>query len=209
MNIRIPNNLNEFKQQYYYKADLIKICRYLKLPASGTKAELNSYIQDYLNGIPTTQIKFERKEKKRPSLKYEEIKLDTKIVGSGFSFNNEARRWFADYFNVEKFSFKKEMAIIKREAERTNNTEMTLQDLICRMQHWKSDKLKAVAEEKTYQWNNFVYEFFKDSASQHYNDRLKVAAILWKFVRDSQDDKIYCHDLLKRYEKDIEMYRKS
>lgn len=59
----ILNNLNEFKQQYYYKADLIKICRYLKLLVSGTKTELNSYIQDYLDGIPVTQIKFECKRK--------------------------------------------------------------------------------------------------------------------------------------------------
>lgn len=166
MNIKIPNNIDEFKQRYYYKTELVKICRSLKLPVSGTKAELNSYILDYLAGIPGTQIKSKRQKKKKHSL-YEEINLDTKIVGSGFSFNNEARRWFADYFNVEKFSFKKEMAIIKREAERTNNTEITVQDLIYQMQHWKSDKLKVVAEEKTYQWNNFVREFFKDSASQH------------------------------------------
>lgn len=68
-------------------------------------------------------------------MKYEEINLDTKIVRSVFSFNNEARRCFTFYFGLEKFSFEKEMAIIKREAKRTNNTEMKLQDLIYQMQH--------------------------------------------------------------------------
>ena len=86
MNIRIPNNLNEFKQQYYYKADLIKICRYLKLPTSGTKAELNSYIVDYLAGIPSAQIKFKRQKRKKRSLKYEEINLDTNFKERFFLF---------------------------------------------------------------------------------------------------------------------------
>lgn len=53
-----------------------------------------------------------------------------KLIGSGFSFNNEARRWFANYFGVKNFSFKKEMAIIKRKAEAEDDTKITVRDLI-------------------------------------------------------------------------------
>ena len=90
MSIKIPKNITEFEHTYYYKTDIVKICKLLSLPASGTKAELNSYITAYLNGTPATQIKTKRKQKLRPSLTYEEINLDTKLIGSGFSFNRRS-----------------------------------------------------------------------------------------------------------------------
>ena len=208
MSIKIPKNITEFEHTYYYKTDILKICKLLSLPASGTKAELNSYITAYLNGTPATQIKTKRKQKLRPSLTYEEINLDTKLIGSGFSFNNEARRWFANYFGVKNFSFKKEMAIIKRKAEAEDDTKITVRDLIYHIEHWKQEEIESVAEEQTYQWNNFVRDFFEDPATKKYQDRLKVAAILWKLVRESSNNKIYSHGLLRQYEKEIHSYKK-
>lgn len=87
MSIKIPKSITEFEHTYYYKTDLLKICKSLSLPTSGTKAELNSYIMAYLNGMPATQIKPKRRQKSRRSLTYQEINLDTKLVDSGFSFN--------------------------------------------------------------------------------------------------------------------------
>ena len=139
---------------------------------------------------------------------YEEINLDTKLIGSGFSFNNEARRWFANYFGVKNFSFKKEMAIIKRKAEAEDDTKITVRDLIYHIEHWKQEEIESVAEEQTYQWNNFVRDFFEDPATKKYQDRLKVAAILWKLVRESSNNKIYSHGLLRQYEKEIHSYKK-
>lgn len=208
MSIKIPKSITEFEHTYYYKTDLVKICKSLSLPASGTKAELNSYITAYLNGTPATQIKPKRRQKSRRSLTHQEINLDTKLVGSGFSFNNEARRWFANYFGVKNFSFKKEMAIIKRKAEAENDTKITVRDLIYHIEHWKQEEIGLVAEEQTYQWNNFVRDFFEDPATEKYQDRLKVAAILWKLVRESSNNKIYSHGLLKQYEKEIRSYKK-
>ena len=49
MSIEIPKSITEFEHTYYYKTDLVKICKSLSLPTSGTKAELNSYIMSYLN----------------------------------------------------------------------------------------------------------------------------------------------------------------
>lgn len=208
MSIKIPKNITEFEHTYYYKTDIVKICKLLSLPASGTKAELHSYITAYLNGTSATQIKTKRKQKLRPSLTYEEINLDTKLIGSGFSFNNEARRWFANYFGVKNFSFKKEMAIIKRKAEAEDDTKITVRDLIYHIEHWKQEEIESVAEEQTYQWNNFVRDFFEDPATKKYQDRLKVAAILWKLVRESSNNKIYSHGLLRQYEKEIHSYKK-
>lgn len=205
--MKVPHTLSEFEQTYYYKTELVKLCRQLKLPTSGTKAELNSYIREYLNGTSATRIKPLRRKKRHHPLAYEEINLDTKLLDSGFSFNQEARKWFADYFGVKKFSFNKKMAIIKRKAETDHDTEMTVGDLILEMQNWDQSKTNLSIEEETYQWNNFVRDFFKDQATAQYRHRLKVASILWKKVRMSKKSKIYHHDLLKKYDREIKEYK--
>lgn len=80
--------------------------------------------------------------------------------------------------------------------------------MIYHIEHWKQEEIESVAEEQTYQWNNFVRDFFEDPATKKYQDRLKVAAILWKLVRESSNNKIYSHGLLRQYEKEIHSYKK-
>ena len=202
--LKIPNTLSEFTQKYYYKTELIKLCRQWNLPVYGTKAELNSYVEKYLKGMSANEIKPCRSNNRiHRSLTYNEINLDTKLINSGFCFNNAARQWFADYFDVKKFSFSKKMAIIKRKAETEHDTEMTVGDLLLEMQNWDQSKTELSVEERTYQWNNFVRDFFKDQATTQYKQRLKVASILWKEVRTSKKGKIYHHDLLKKYDRKI------
>ncbi|WP_314736980.1 hypothetical protein [Limosilactobacillus urinaemulieris] len=141
------------------------------------------------------------------SLTYNEINLDTKLINSGFCFNKAARQWFADYFGVEKFSFSKKMAVIKRKAEVERDEQATVGDLIQQMQNWDKNKIASPAEENTYQWNNFVRDFFKDPATKQFSQRLKVASLLWKKVRISQGKKVYCHNMLEKYNKEIEIYK--
>ncbi len=208
--ILIPSNLTQFKERYYYKTELTELCRCLRLPTTGTKAELNSYVEQYLSGTPVSEIKAKRPLIRKKLLTADQIKLDTKIVGSGFAFNSEARKFFAAYFGVEKFSFKKEMAIVKRKAEQENNTKMTVSDLIEFSLHLRDNKkqLAAVSEEKTYQWNNFVRDFFLDPVTAQYTDRLKVAALLWKYVKKTKQQKKYSTILLEMYAAEVEEYLK-
>ena len=96
--MKIPHTLSEFTQTYYYKTELIKLCRQWNLPTSGTKAELNSYVEKYLKGMSANEIKPCRSNNKiHRSLTYNEINLDTKLINSGFCFNKVARQWFADF----------------------------------------------------------------------------------------------------------------
>ncbi|GAJ27275.1 hypothetical protein JCM15457_2248 [Liquorilactobacillus sucicola DSM 21376 = JCM 15457] len=211
--IAVPADLAEFKEKYYYKTELVELCRILKLPVSGTKAELNFYLEQYLSGISVSKIRASRPfvtRTRRKILTANQIRLDTKVIGTGFTFNNEARKFFSSYFGVKKFSFKKEMAMIKRQAEKENDTELTVGDLIKRSLKLSRDKeqIAAVSEEQTYQWNNFVRDFFLDSKTTQYNDRLKVAAILWQYVKKSKQEKKYTAILLENCAAEIEGYLK-
>lgn len=129
-----------------------------------------------------------------------EISLNTKSIEDRFKFNNEARKFFADYFNVKNFSFTKEMASALRIAEKNNDNNITVADLIEIYINSKSkDRLNQSPEEKTYQWNNFVKDFNNDDDSKNFTNKMKVASILWSKVRDNPVPKKYNHSLLEKY----------
>lgn len=187
----------DFQSFYWYKKELEIICRSYNLPSSGTKAELSEYVREFLSGVPVENIKPVRVSHRSTSKKLiaKDIHLDTKLLDSGFSLNSEARKFFANYYGVEKFTFRKPMGIKMREVEKNQDNDATVADLIKslsneRQRNYEND------EEKTYQWNEFVKDFFADKESLNYHSPMKVAAILWKTVRDSQDDKVYTHSLL-------------
>ncbi|EHO51718.1 SAP domain-containing protein [Lentilactobacillus kisonensis] len=198
----------QFKSKYYYKTDLIALCRSYGLPTYGTKAELNHYILAYLSGTPKQMIHPNRKRPIHKLLTSDEISLQTPLVGSGFAFNDAARKFFANYFGVTKFSFKKKMAVIKRKAETDNDLAITVGDLI--REYEESDQLVSQSKEaQTYQWNNFVKDFCADPTSLRFNQKIKVAVILWQKVKRSTGPKSYQHDLLIKYGDEIKPFLKQ
>ena len=200
-------SVSEFKKFYWYKTELQEICQKYKLPTYGTKYELAVYIIQFLNGTPAHLIKPVRKNN-RSGIPASEITPHTKIIASGVSLNNETRKFFCKYYNVKKFSFNKAMGIKMREIESNNDVEATIQDLIDVYEKGTMD-LTGNNEEKTYQWNNFVREFRNDKISSLYNTPLKVAAILWGKVRDSDMPKKYNRKLVELYQDDISSFLKK
>ncbi|MCZ2492657.1 SAP domain-containing protein [Dellaglioa carnosa] len=201
MTIRPDFNKNmtseTFKSYYWYKVELEQVCRNYLLPHFGTKAELTQYIILFLEGEKAENINPTRKIRRQTStaLTANLITSKTKLLNSGFSLNNEARKFFANYFGVQKFSFRKSMGIKMREAEKTADINATVADLIKVFNINLNNSINN-NEEKTYQWNNFVKDFFNDSISKEYSSPMKVAAILWKTVRDSNRDKKYSRELV-------------
>lgn len=198
--------MEDFQKFYWYKTELVQICKDNQLPSYGTKAELNQYIIQYLSGIPQSQIKTVRTNTHISSLKTEQINPQTKLLATGFKLNAEARKFFADYFQMSKFSFKKSMAIKMRQVQSDQDTSVTVQDLI---DAYQNKTLTDNEEEHTYQWNNFVKDFNHDERSKKYSQKMKVAAIIWSKVRDGQTDKTYRSQLIDQYQSEIEKYRKN
>ena len=83
--------------------------------------------------------------------------------------------------------------------------QFTIQDMI-KIYYGESDYAKY--DNSVCQWNQFLKDFCTDEFSEYYSNKLKVAAILWKEVRDSKNEKIYSRELLKKYEDKIEAYCK-
>ncbi|WP_067143240.1 SAP domain-containing protein [Oceanivirga salmonicida] len=202
----------EFLKHYWYKTELHAICAKHGLPTHGTKAELQEQIINFLNGKRTYNSRL-KVTKKRLSNPLKEITLDTHLIRDGFKFNHTARKFFCDYFNVKKFSFTKEMATLLRKAEKENDLDITVKELIQVYINSKQKSKKKIItdEDKTYQWNNFLKEFHKDKKTKSLNNKMLIASFLWKQIRDNPGEKIYTSGLLVKYKQQIQeiSYKKN
>ena len=193
-------SFDEFNKYYWYRDELSQICKTLGLEYRGTKQELNYIIEQYFKGdlIKKSSIKNEKKQ-------VETITLDTPLLECGFSFNTHFREYFSILTDVSPFKFTADMATAWRKVKRENDLSFTIQDML-KVYYGKSNYAKY--DNSVCQWNKFLKDFSADENSYNYSNKLKVASILWKEVRDSKNKKVYSRELIKKYEDKIEDYHK-
>jgi len=197
-------SLKQFSAYYWYKDELAAICRQAGLEASGTKAELQNRITDFLRTgkISKRSRRGHFSQIRKTTAANTAISLSSRLIPEGFKFNRTAREFFAKYFNVKKFSFTKEMAAALRDAEKRGDLAMTVAGLVAVYEKNKRSKTKPArqsAEEKTAQWNNFVRDFNRDARTRGMANRMQVAVLLWRQVRDRAGAKTYSPQLLDEF----------
>ena len=193
-------SFEEFDKYYWYREELSQICKSLGLEYRCTKKELNYIIEQYFKG---NRIK---KSTRKVNKKHAEvISLNTPLLECGFSFNQKFRDYFSAVTGVSPFKFNADMATAWRKVKRDNEEKFTIQDMI-KIYYGESDYAKY--DNSTCQWNQFLKDFCTDEHSNNYSNKLKVAAILWKEVRKSKNEKIYSKELLNEYGFKLEEYLK-
>ena len=193
-------SFEEFNKYYWYREELSQICKSLGLEYRCTKKELNYIIEQYFMGNKVE--KYLSKGKKNQT---EVITLETPLLNCGFSFNQIFRDYFSAVTGVSPFKFNADMATAWRKVKRDNDINFTIQDMI-KIYYGESDYAKY--DNSACQWNQFLKDFCADESSNNYSNKLKVAAILWKEVRDSKKEKNYSKQLLNEYKYKVEEYCK-
>ena len=193
-------SFEEFNKYYWYREELSQICKSLGLEYRCTKKELNYIIEQYFKGN-----RIEKSTRKVNKKHVEVISLNTPLLECGFSFNQKFRDYFSAVTGVSPFKFNADMATAWRKVKRDNDEKFTIQDMI-KIYYGESDYAKY--DNSTCQWNQFLKDFCADEHSNNYSNKLKVAAILWKEVRESKNEKIYSKELLNEYGFKLEEYRK-
>ena len=178
-------SFDQFNKYYWYREEISQICKSLGLEYRGTKQELNHIMEAYFKG---NLIK--KSPRKKAKKQVDTISLDSPLLECGFSFNAKFREYFAAVTGISPFKFTADMA--------------TARDLL-KVYYGQSDYAKY--DHAVCQWNQFLKDFCADKHSGHYSNKLKVAALLWKEVRDSDKEKIYSDNLLRDYEDKIKDYR--
>ena len=193
-------SFEEFNRYYWYREELSQICKSLGLEYRGTKQELNHIIEQYFKGN-----RIEKSVRKVNKKQAEAITLNTPLLECGFSFNQKFREYFSVVTGVEPFKFNADMATAWRKVKAENDLNFTIQDML-KVYYGESDYAKY--DHSVCQWNQFLKDFCSDEFSDFYSNKLKVAAILWKEVRDSTNEKIYSRQLLDEYRYKIKEYQK-
>ena len=192
-------SFEQFNKYYWYREEISQICKSLGLEYRGTKQELNHIIEAYFKG---NFIK--KAPRKKVKKQVENISLDSPLLECGFSFNAKFREYFAAVTGISPFKFTADMATAWRKVKSEKDGNFTIQDLL-KVYYGQSDYAKY--DHSVCQWNQFLKDFCADKNSGHYSNKLKVAAILWKEVRDSDKGKRYADNLLRDYEDKIKDYR--
>ena len=193
-------SFEEFNRYYWYREELSQICKSLGLEYRGTKQELNHIIEQYFKGN-----RIEKSVRKVNKKQAEAITLNTPLLECGFSFNQKFREYFSVVTGVDPFKFNANMATAWRKVKAENDLNFTIQDML-EVYYGESDYAKY--DHSVCQWNQFLKDFCSDEFSNYYSNKLKVAAIIWKEVRDSKNEKIYSRQLLNEYGDKIEEYHK-
>ena len=193
-------SFEEFCKYYWYREELSQICKLLGLEYRSTKQELNSTIEEYFKGNNIKKVVI-KKEKK----KVENITLDTPLLECGFSFNAKFREYFSSLTGISPFKFNADMATSWRKVKKDKDFNFTIQDML-NVYYGKSDYAKY--DNSVCEWNQFLKDFCSDKSSLDYSNKLKVASILWKEVRDSKYEKKYSRELLDKYFHKVKEYRK-
>ena len=193
-------SFEEFNRYYWYREELLQICKSLGLEYRGTKQELNHIIEQYFKGniIEKSVRKVNKKQAKA-------ITLNTPLLECGFSFNQKFREYFSVVTGIDPFKFNANMATAWRKVKAENDLNFTIQDML-KVYYGESDYAKY--DHSVCQWNQFLKDFCSDEFIDFYSNKLKVAAILWKEVRDSTNEKTYSRQLLDEYRYKIEEYLK-
>ncbi len=187
----------EFCKYYWYREELIKICKAHGLKADGGKIELNKVIEAYFAG---EKILPEKKTTKPRKATVTELSLDSGLIACGFTFGNRFRDFFRQQTEEENFKFNVEMVATAKAVKESGDESFTLGDLL---DIYYGKKTYATYDRSALQWNKFVKDFCEDEATKIYEKRLKAAAALWKIVRESDMKKEYSHELFERYKDEI------
>ena len=189
----------EFCRYYWYRDELIKICKARGLKAPSGKIELYKVIEAYFAGEKILPEKRPSRSKKK--VHDTELTLETGLIACGFTFGNRFREFFSKQTGEERFKFNVDMVATAKAVKETGDESFTLGDLL---DVYYGKKTYAKYDKSALQWNAFVKAFCADEATKVFKDRLKVAAALWKYVRESDKKKEYTHELFEEYKSEID-----
>lgn len=188
---------DEFCKFYWYRDELIRICKNLGLKHSGSKIELNEVIRAYFSG---NRIMPDSNKTKRNKKVVSELTLDTGLIECGFTFGNRFRDFFSEQTGIKPFKFNVDMVATAKAVKENGDENFTLGDLL---DIYYGKKSYAQYDKSALQWNKFVKDFCADEATKDFKERLKAAASLWKIVRESDMPKEYSRELFDKYKDEI------
>lgn len=179
----------EFCKYYWYRAQLQAICKSLGLEYEGNKKDLYAIIEAYFDG---TVIPHRPKRACKPTT--DELTLETGLLDCGFNFGRRFREFFIRVTGDRHFKYTADTVATVRAVKANGDHAFTLGDLL----DVKLGKATYAKYDASFcRWNRFLKDFCADPANAVYPDKLKVASLFWKLLRESDLPKVYDKDFIE------------
>lgn len=186
----------EFCKYYWYRDELVAICKNLELEYVGSKSELNQIIRAYFDGVCIPH-----KPKARIKPVACELTLDTPLIACGFTFGPKFRDFYIRVTGDKRFKFTADTVATAKAVKQNGDRAFTLGDLL----EVKLGKMKyAEYDKSSCQWNKFLHDFCADDYTARFADRLKAASLFWARLRDSDLPKVYTREFILQNAENIE-----
>lgn len=187
---------DEFCSYYWYREELVALCKKLGIEYTGGKAELYQVIASYFDGV-----KFTHKPKPKRKDGGCELSLSTPLVACGFSFGPRFRDFYIGITGDANFKFTADMVATAKAVKNNDDLSFTLGDLL---DIKNGIKTYAVYDKSFCQWNQFLKDFCSDEANDVYPDKLKTASKFWTLLRESNLPKVYSKEFISENRDKIE-----
>lgn len=179
----------EFIKYYWYLEELKSICKSLNLEYIGGKNELNNVIKEYFNGN-----KISHKVKRKFKNKVDVLTVETPIIDCGFTFNQKFRDFYIELTGDKNFKFTADTVATVKAVKFNNDSSFTLGDLL---KVKNGEKVYAVYDKSSCQWNKFLKDFCADKLNDIFPDKLKTASKFWNLLRSSALPKVYSREFIE------------
>lgn len=194
------SSYEEFCQYYWYREELIQICKSIGARHTGSKQELLNVIEEWFKGNLLLPVSLPKNKGKYQ----EEITLDTGILECDFTFSQRMRLFFSEITGQTPFKFTADMVATVKKVKEEQDSSFTIRNLL---DVYYGREVYAKFDNSSCQWNQFVKDFCRDVNSEKYHPKMKAAALLWSFVRKSKEEKVYKSSLLERYYEELKKYK--
>ena len=118
----------EFSKYYWYREELVVICKWLGICVTGYKAELNKRLEEYFKGKPSQIKKCRRKIAAKKTVS--ELSLETGLIECDFRFSQRFRDFFSEETGIKNFKFNADMVASVRTVRETGDYAFTLGNLL-------------------------------------------------------------------------------
>lgn len=181
-------SVEEFRNYYFLKEELVRFCRETGLSTGGSKAELTERVARFLDGLPGDKGVSEWSSGRRASqdevlrrrvANRDETLSEESVIEEGFVCSERHRAFFREKIGAGFRFIVPFQRWLKANAGRTYGEAIEAYREIVRARAEGGSGSTEIG--KQFEYNRYVRDFFADNRGRY---GLKEAIICWKYKRD-------------------------
>ncbi len=182
-------SIQDFRNYYWHKEELMDFCRFLNLSTRGGKIELEKRIEKFLQ---TGESESHQKKKSKTSKfdwSTEKLTLKTEITDSYRNTKN-----VREFFKIQigdNFKFNVKFMDWMKTAQGKTLGDAVEQWILITNEMKANKKEKQIAPQ--FEYNTYIRDFFKDNPDKSLNDAIKC----WKVKKTKPGDNKYAKSDLR------------